>query len=161
MKRLNFDELYETELLFERFVNSSHPLPKISSEQANQLAQMMTLDQQVEHYQELKGAGANLDINQLLEEVEPFTALHNFYDFVDNGVDINRLAERVFEDENFDVFFEDDVIDKLLEGGANPEKLFELCRPAIQNNEDDEEVNAFVNRFRGYLPNNKLKQFLR
>lgn len=157
------DELRENELLYDNYVNSPHPmpLPKISSEQANQLVQMMTLDQLVEHFQELKDAGANLDINQLLEEVEPFTALRNFYDFVDNGADINRLAERVFEDENFEVFFEDDVIDELLENGANPEKLFELCRPAIQNNEDDEEVNAFINHFRGYLPSNVLKQFLR
>ena len=158
---ISFDDLYETELLFERFVNSPHPLPKISSEQANQLVQMMSLDQQVEHYQELKSAGAKVDINLLLEQVEPYTALQYFYDFVDNGADINRLAERLFEDEAFDVFFEDDVIDELLENGANPEKLFELCRPAIQNNEDDEEVNTFINHFRGYLPNNVLKQFLR
>lgn len=156
-----FDDLYETELFFERFVNSPHPMLKISSEQANQLVQMMSLDQQVEHYQELKSAGAKVDINLLLEQVEPYTALQYFYDFVDNGADINRLAERLFEDEAFDIFFEDDVIDELLENGANPERLFELCRPAIQNNEDDEEVNTFVNRFRGYLPSNVLKQFLR
>lgn len=50
------DELRENELLYDNFVKSRHqmPLPKISSEQANQLVQMMPLDQQVEHYQELK-----------------------------------------------------------------------------------------------------------
>lgn len=165
MKRPSFTDVYTLFLsdpVAAKIILSKDIIGYIKeAEDINKLLEMLTLDEKIEFFKELNNAGAGLDINELLREVEPYTALRNFYDFVDNGADINKLAEKVLKDENIDIFFEGDIIDELLEDGMDAGRLFDLCHPAIEQNEDALEVNEFIERFRGYLPNEKLKQYLK
>lgn len=165
MKRLSFDELYE--LFLSDPVEAQLYLRKDfagyirEAKDINKLLEMLSIKEKLMLFDELNNNGARLNANKLLEEAEPYEALSNFYDFVDCGADLDKLTEKIFEDQDFELFFEGDIIDELLEKGADANKLFELCRPSIEHNEDIEEANEFVNRFCGYMPDKTIARFLK
>ena len=128
------------------------------AENIEDVVEMLDCEDILRLMKQLNNRGARLSADELLDEVAPYHALKNVQEFIDAGASPDKLADKIFEEENLDIVFEQDAVGVLLKAGASPKNLFERCIPSIEG-EFADVANDFIDMFAPYLPESYLARY--
>lgn len=142
------DELAARVILF-------RSLDRYLQDDPDRVAEIMAVDEQLDYFETLKGAGAKLTIDDVLETAAPYHAYVCAERFIDYGADANALAKKIFACKGVDFSREGELIAMLLGSEADALELLRRCLPYIEWLNAPER-NKFLDLFKGYLPEGRI-----